>query len=141
MTEPAVRHLEGPIRSVGVVYRAKTPEVMGIIDRLAQWAAEQEISVAVEQTEDGVEFGVAVLPVISTIVGGDADRARAYAHIAVGRAEHVVACEGVTVETGLPALGRAADPDGHRSGRSRAVDAVRPAARPHMTASSTGSSR
>ena len=51
MTEPATTHLEGPIRSIGVVYRAETAETVSIIDRLSQWAAEQDINIAVEQAD------------------------------------------------------------------------------------------
>jgi len=41
--------LEGPIRSLGVVYREDSPEVLAIIDRLREWAGEQEITLSVEE--------------------------------------------------------------------------------------------
>jgi NAD+ kinase len=45
-------HLEGPIRRIGVVYRAKTPEVDAIVDRIRQWAREHDIEVRVEEGLD-----------------------------------------------------------------------------------------
>ena len=55
MTEPAATHLEGPIRRIGVVYRADTPEIAAIIERLSQWAADLDISVTVESVNRGIE--------------------------------------------------------------------------------------
>ncbi|MBT8488484.1 MAG: NAD(+)/NADH kinase [Gemmatimonadetes bacterium] len=43
------RRLEGPIRTVGVVYREHTPEVLAIVDRLREWADGQGIEVRVEE--------------------------------------------------------------------------------------------
>ncbi len=55
MIEPLPTHLEGPIRSIGVVYRADTSEIASIIERLSQWAGELDISIAVESEDRGAE--------------------------------------------------------------------------------------
>ena len=84
MTEPPATHLEGPIRSIGVVYRAETAETVSIIERLSQWAAERDISVAVEQAETDVDasgrggLDLAKSPVdLVVALGGDGTLLRA----------------------------------------------------------------
>jgi NAD+ kinase len=49
VTAAGPSRLEGPIRRLGVVYREHTPEVLAIVDRLAQWAAEHDVAVTVEE--------------------------------------------------------------------------------------------
>lgn len=43
------RRLEGPIKTIGVVYREHTAEVLAIVDRLRGWASDQGIEVLVEE--------------------------------------------------------------------------------------------
>ena len=43
------RRLEGPIRTIGVVYREHTAEVLAIVDRLREWAASEGIDVRIEE--------------------------------------------------------------------------------------------
>ena len=90
MTEPATTHLEGPIRSIGVVYRAETAETGLIIDRLSQWAAERDIGIAVEQADEDsdasgqVALDLAKNPVdLVVALGGDGTLLRA-ARLVVG---------------------------------------------------------
>lgn len=49
MSQGGPYRLEGPIRSIGVVYREHTPEVLTIIDRLRQSASEHNVDVTVEE--------------------------------------------------------------------------------------------
>lgn len=49
MSENEGRRLVGPIRTVGVVYREHTPEVLAIVDRLREWASGEDIDVLVEE--------------------------------------------------------------------------------------------
>jgi NAD+ kinase len=42
------RPFEGPLRSIGVVYREHTPEVLAILDRVRGWAETHDVSVTVE---------------------------------------------------------------------------------------------
>ena len=51
MSQRELRRLEGPIRSIGVVYREHTSEVLGIVGRLEEWASERDIDVVVEESE------------------------------------------------------------------------------------------
>jgi len=41
--------LEGPIRTIGVVYRADTPEIDAILARLHGWASQEDVEVVVEK--------------------------------------------------------------------------------------------
>ena len=49
MTGAGAATLTGPVRSIGVVFRAKSAEVEAIVERVRRWAAEHDIAVAVEQ--------------------------------------------------------------------------------------------
>ena len=49
MTGGGPHRLEDPIRSIGVVYREDTAEVVTIIDRLRLWAAAHEVALIVEE--------------------------------------------------------------------------------------------
>lgn len=48
MSESGPARLDGPISSIGVVYREHTPEVLAIVDRLKAWADGHDIRVDVE---------------------------------------------------------------------------------------------
>lgn len=45
MTGPPAPRLEGPIRRIGIVHRAETPEIAAIIGRIESWAAEHGIEI------------------------------------------------------------------------------------------------
>ena len=49
MTDLGAAKLGGPIRSLGVVYREHTDEVLAIVDRVRDWAAAQGIETTVEE--------------------------------------------------------------------------------------------
>lgn len=49
MSDLARPRLAGPIRSVGVVYREHTPEVLAIVTRLHEWAGRRGIDISVEE--------------------------------------------------------------------------------------------
>lgn len=49
MSESEGRRLVGPVRTVGVVYREHTEEVLAIVDRLRTWASGEGIEVLVEE--------------------------------------------------------------------------------------------
>ena len=49
MSLQGASRLEDPIRSLGVVYREHTPEVLSIVERLQRCAAERDVSVTVEE--------------------------------------------------------------------------------------------
>lgn len=57
MTRRAATHLTGPIHRIGVVFRARSPEVDGIIDRIRRWADEHDIAVDVEEGGEGDDPG------------------------------------------------------------------------------------
>lgn len=48
MSHTGTSRLDGPIVSLGVVYREHTPEVLAIVDRLVLWAKEHDLTVTVE---------------------------------------------------------------------------------------------
>jgi NAD+ kinase len=45
VTGPPAPRLEGPIRRIGIVHRAETPEIAAIIARIESWAAEHAIEI------------------------------------------------------------------------------------------------
>ena len=49
MSDTGTSRLEGPIRSLAVVYREHTAEVLAIVDRLVRWAQEHDLKVIVEE--------------------------------------------------------------------------------------------
>ena len=49
MREAERARLAGPIRSIGVVYREHTPEVLAIITRIHEWAGGRGIAITVEE--------------------------------------------------------------------------------------------
>jgi NAD+ kinase len=53
VTETGAVPLAGPIRRIGVVFRAPSPEADAIVHRVRQWAEEHDIAVAVEETAPG----------------------------------------------------------------------------------------
>ncbi|MDX1648041.1 MAG: NAD(+)/NADH kinase [Longimicrobiales bacterium] len=55
MRTPERHRLEGPIETIGVVYREHTPEVLTIVDRLTSWAEDREIRTMVEEYEGNGE--------------------------------------------------------------------------------------
>ncbi len=48
MSDAGTSRLDGPILSLGVVYREHTPDVLAIVDRLVRWAKEHVLTVTVE---------------------------------------------------------------------------------------------
>ncbi|HUF75954.1 MAG TPA: NAD(+)/NADH kinase [Longimicrobiales bacterium] len=53
MTPAAAGRLEGPIGSVGIVVREKSPEVVRALDRLTDWLGERSVEATVEGGHDG----------------------------------------------------------------------------------------
>ena len=53
MTPAAAGRLEGPIGSVGIVLRDRSPEVVRALDRLTSWLEERSVAVTVERDHDG----------------------------------------------------------------------------------------
>lgn len=49
MTDSDRSRLTGPIDRIGVVYREHTPEVLAIVERLRSWAADEGISLSIEE--------------------------------------------------------------------------------------------
>jgi len=86
--------LEGPIRSLAVVYREDTEEVLAITERLRAWASEEGVSVVVEENAGRgpvPSFDFASNPVdLVVALGGDGTFLRA-SRLVVG--------------TGIPVLG------------------------------------
>lgn len=87
MTESARTRLTGPIRSVGVVYREHSDELLGIIDRLLSWASRHGISTNVEEAAGrtpGRGLDLSETPVdLMIALGGDGTFLRA-ARLTVG---------------------------------------------------------
>lgn len=87
MTDSGRARLTGPIRSVGVVYREHSDELLSIIERLHTWAGPHDIAVTVEADAGrtpGGELDLSTNPVdLMIALGGDGTFLRA-ARLTVG---------------------------------------------------------
>lgn len=94
MTGAGPGRLTDPIRSIGVVYREHSQELLGIIQRLRAWASTSDIAVTVEENagrEPGSTLDLHTDPVdLVVALGGDGTFLRA---------------SRLTVGTGIPVLG------------------------------------
>jgi NAD+ kinase len=52
VTQVAAGRLEGPIGSVGIIVRERSPEIMRALERLTAWLRERSVEVAVEEDHD-----------------------------------------------------------------------------------------
>jgi len=87
LTDASTSRLEGPIRSIGVVYREHTPEALAVIERLRVWGVEHEVAVTVEEDAGrgpGPSLDLSENPVdLVVALGGDGTFLRA-SRIVVG---------------------------------------------------------
>lgn len=81
MTLRGEARLQGPIRSIGVVYRDETSEVLDIVERLSRWASGRDIAVVVERAagrEHEGHLDLRATPVdLVVALGGDGTLLRA----------------------------------------------------------------
>ena len=115
MTEAKKRRkLDGPIHSVGVVLREESPEILEIINRLADWLERRSISIVLEeQKEEGqASLDLNAYPVDLVIaLGGDGTLLRAARTVVgteipvlgvnLGRLGFLTAFPDAELETGL----------------------------------------
>lgn len=111
-------HFTGPVRSLGIVYRAQTDDVLAIIERVEQWAAKREIAVHVEENagrEPDAGLDVDQAPVdLVVALGGDGTFLRASRFavraeapvlgVNLGRLGFLTAVPELEVESGLDAV-------------------------------------
>ena len=108
------RKLDGPIHSIGVVLREESPEILEIINRLADWLERRSISIVLEeQKEEGqASLDLNAYPVDLVIaLGGDGTLLRAARTVVgteipvlgvnLGRLGFLTAFPDAELETGL----------------------------------------
>lgn len=87
MTKVGRERFAGPVRSIGVVYRAHTDEVLEVLDRFGAWADANDVRIAVEENagrEPGSSLDLHADPVDLVVAfGGDGTYLRA-ARLTVG---------------------------------------------------------